>query len=302
MSRSFGSIALDDNVNTFADKSGLFVINNAKQVNADQMIGRFGRESWVKDDAQPLNITVVGLWADGGGKYWRDFAGALLGQPRTMLTLGDGTRYEWVDITEVSRKRVGGAAAGTSTPAELWAYSAKAMSYEPYARDVSPSLVTLGACTTGNGTNNTTFTVNYGGSAFAEPTWQFTIVIPAATTVSQVKLANAQTGETCTWTGTLNASSTYYLQMDASGGVVGQTPSNNQYGVLNNSTTGRGVTLYQASATQVDFTGQMPTLVPGGTMTIPPTAFANQITATITATGALTTCSLAYIAPNRWYR
>lgn len=301
MSRSFGAVQLDDNVNTFMDRSGGIILPTARDVTADLMINRQGRQSWAKDDMAPLKFSIVGTWLDGGGKYFRDFKAALLGQTRATVTLGDGTRLEWVDCESVGQKRIGGAGAGSSTPQEGWAYTAQCISYEPYVRDVAPSLITLGALNTSNGTSTTNFTVNYSGSAFTEPTWQFQLVIPAATSVSVVKLANAATGETCTYTGNLTTG-TWYVLMDASGGVAGQTPNNNQYGVLAASTLGRGVTLYQSSTAQADFTGQIPTLVPGGTWTIPPTAFANQLTATITGTGVLTTAQLAYVAPNRWVR
>lgn len=302
MTRSFGNIQLDDNVNTFIDQGGL-IFPVARNVTADLMVNRQGRQSWVKDDMQPLTFSLVGLFADKGGKYFRDFKAALLGQPRTTLTLGDGTRFEWVDCVDVVPKRVGGSGAGTSTPSEVWAYTAKCISYEPYARDVAPGLTSLGSCTTSNGTSATTFNVSYSGSAFSEPTWQFTLVIPAATTVTQVKLANAQTGETCIYTPSpALVTGTWYVLMDASGGVAGQTPSNNQYGVLAANTLGRGVTVYQSSAAQADYTGQIPTLIPGGSMTIPPTPYTNQMTATITGTGVLTSANLSVVAPNRWVR
>lgn len=300
MSRTFGSLTLDDNVNAFIDKSGI-VIPNARLITNDQMPNRYGRRSWVKDDFKPLDITWNGIWRDSTNKYWRDFQAALLGQSRANLVLGDGTRFEWVDVIEAPGKLIASSKAGTSAPDQVWAYSVKAISYEPFARDVSPSLTSLGALTTGAGAEATNFTVSYSGTAFAEPTWQFNFVIPTSQTVTAVQLQNTTTGESATWTGSL-AAGTWYLLFDASGGVVGQTPSNNQYGLLAANTLGRGVTLYQSSTSDQDFTGQIPTLVASTSPSIPPVAQNNSITATVTASASLTSATLSVLAPNRWFR
>jgi hypothetical protein len=144
VARTIGSITLDDGANAWLSEVN---IPSVRDVQLAQMINRQGRITRIKEDRHPLVIDVRGTWADGGGKYWRDFKAALLNQSRAAFTLGDGTRYEMVDVTEIADTKLAQVGALTATPGCLYAYTMKVASYEPYSRDVGPSLVALGSMT-----------------------------------------------------------------------------------------------------------------------------------------------------------
>lgn len=311
MARTIGTVQLDDMVNSYVER---MVCGYPRVVQLEQIHNRMGRLTRIKEDAGPLRIDVRGWWRDGGGKFWRDFEAALLSQSRVPFTLGDGTRYEYVDVTSLVPVHVASRNAFGSTPDQAFAYTMMVDSYEPVAREVSPTLQSLGALTTGSGSVTTNFTVNCVGTAFSEPTWQFTLVIPGGVTVSQVGLTNSTSGEACSAVfqngpGGYFGAGTWTVLMDASGGSIIQTgslasPANGQYGLLTVASTGFGVTTWASgfSVGDADFAGRPPTLVPSLSPSIPPTANPNSLTAQITATGTLTSANLSVVAPARYYR
>lgn len=306
MSRTIGSITLDDGVNGTVQEVN---IPSTRVVQLVQIVNRQGRVTRIKEDRNPLVIDVRGTWADGGGKYWRDFKAALLNQSRAAFTLGDGTRFEMVDVTEVVDTKLAQVGALTATPGSLYAYTMKVASYEPYTRDVGPSLVSLGAVSSGPTNPTTTFTVSYPGTAFAETTAQLTLVVQGGNAVQQVALNNTTTGELCTVAGLNLTTGTWYVLIDASGSTVPplgavQSPNNNAYGVLAVPSVGYGVTiaLMGGGSFDIDFVGRPITLAPSTTPNIPPTPNTNTIVASISSTSALTSASLGLLAPSRWYR
>lgn len=153
MARTIGSITIDDSVNSFCSD---VTIPSTRDVQLVQIINRQGRVTRIKEDRHPLIIDVRGYWKDDGGKYWRDYKAALLGQSRAAFTLGDGTRFEMCDVTEIAETKVAQVGALTATPGSLYAYTMKVASYEPYTRDVGPSLVALGSIAAPSGRNRLT--------------------------------------------------------------------------------------------------------------------------------------------------
>jgi hypothetical protein len=318
MSRSIGSVVLDDLVNSFVSEINIPSVRN---VQYEQTVNRQGRMVRVKEDQKPLNVDVRGYFADGGGVYWRDWKAALLTQSRADFVLGDGTCFKYADVVEVNGTQTAAVAALTAAPQVLRAWTMKVQCYEPYVREIAPTLQTLGNLNTGNGNIATTFNVAYAGTAFAEPTWQFLVVVPSGVTVTGMGISNAATGEASyvvgnpTWlngagTPILLGSSTaqQWVLFDASGGGIGSnappypTPGNNLY-QLTAGTYGYGATIGNASA-NVDWpwVGQLPTLIPNPTPSVPPTPYTNVISASITATGALTSAVLQVLAPKRYIR
>jgi hypothetical protein len=320
MARTLGSITLDDGVNSWISELN---IPGARTIQFEPLADRQGRVSRVKEDRPPLVIDARGYFCDGGGVYWRDWKAALLNQSRANFTLGDGTQYVYADVTEVQGTQTAAVNAFSSTPQVLYAWTAKIACYEPYARQVAPTLQQLGTLNTGTGSVSTTFSVPYAGTAYAEPTWQVTFVVPSPVTVTAMSIANAATGEQVNVTGNpawLNSagtpilagssSLTQWLLFDASGSAPVSTagyplisPNNALYGLLAGPTFGYGATIGNSSASvDYPFTGQVPTLIPNPSPTVPPTSYANSITVTITSTGALTSASLAVLAPARYWR
>jgi hypothetical protein len=153
MARTIGSITLDDGVCSFVSEVN---IPSVRDVQLAQIVNRRGRMTRVKEDAHPLIIDVRGTWKDGGGKYWRDYKAALLNQSRAAFTLGDGTRYEMVDVTEIADTKLAQSGALTATPDCLYAYTMKVACYEPYVREVAPTLQVLGSVPAQTGLNRLT--------------------------------------------------------------------------------------------------------------------------------------------------
>jgi hypothetical protein len=310
MSRSLGSLVLDDNVNTFISQR---ISAYKRGLQTAQIPNRQGRMTRIKEDAGPLEIHIEGTWRDSSTKFFRDFIAAINTLSRAPLTLGDGTRYEFVDVTDFAYTPIASASSDSVTPDQAYAWTMQLLSYEPFAREVSPTLQDLGALTTSNGSSQTgPINVNCSGSAFSEPLWQFTLVIPSAKTVTMVKLQNATTGEVCTVTpSTPLDTGTWVLLMDASGAYLpasgaAPTPGNNQYGLTTISSVGWGCTLQKTSAggaiIDQDFTGRPCTLIQSTTPAIPSVANPNAITVTIAATGVLTSAGLKVVAPARYFR
>ena len=103
--RQIGTIILDDNINTFLNMEPLPF---TRDIQLDRMLNRYGRQTRTREDVLPLSIPVLGTWRDGGGKYFMDFKAALMGQSRVPFILGDGTRFEMVDVKDCVGKKIGG--------------------------------------------------------------------------------------------------------------------------------------------------------------------------------------------------
>ena len=302
--RYLGSMPLDDLLHTWITRDGID-IPFSRLLTADQMVNRYGRMSFVKEDAKELQIQIKGWWADGAGSYWRDFKAACLTQKRVNLVLGDGTRFEWVDCIALPGVLLASDLSDMAHPNQRWAWVMQLLTYEPVAREIAPTLQSLGNLATGAGTNTTNLTIPYAGTFFTEPAWQWTLVIPAGQSVTALNLQNTTTGESCTYAPSGGiAAGTWTVLMDASGGVVSQTPNNNQYGVLTFNSPERGVSIQQSGGAVLDqdFTGQVPTLIPSPAPAVPPVAYNNTLVATVTATAALTTATLSVLAPKRYIR
>lgn len=301
-SRFIGQICLDDNVNSFVTKEGIvFPYTGISQ--QQQMVDRFGRTSLVRYDASPTTISVKGKWIDGGGKYFRDFKAALLSMSQASFQLGDGTEYRWVDVVSVNGTLLGGESGGTDAPQQAWGYVATVKSYEAVPVEISPMIQDLGVLSSGSGTFSTDFSYSYSGTYFAEPTWQAELVIPSGVTVSQVKIQNTLSGET-SFVNVSLTNGTFYLEFDASGSVPGSSPNNNMYTMLAANTFGYGVTQYQVggAVTDIDFVGNIPTLIVSSAPTVPPSATNNEIVVSITANGTLTSTDFKVLAPRRFIR
>ena len=306
MSRSLGTIQLDDNVNTFIVRPGI-IVPSTRNLDTAGMANRHGRVVMIRDDDKPLTVEIHGQWADGGGKYWEDFKAALMAQARTRLTRGDGTQFQMVDVLDIAHTPIAQSGEGSATPQRLYGYVAKVQSYEPFARETSPAMQSLGSLNNGNGTFTTTFTVNYSGTAYAEPTWQMALAIPSGVTVSAAGVQNTTTGENASVSGLSLTNGTFYVLFDAVWGPRNSpatTPDNNSYGLLATNSLGYGCTVYQSggSATDTDFTGRVPTLVESSAPQLPPVANPNTIVASVTATAALTSATLSVLAPKRYMR
>jgi hypothetical protein len=148
MTRTIGSVTLDDLVHSYVSE---IIVPSARDVQLEQIVNRQGRMTRIKEDRKPLVIDVRGYWMDGGGAYWRDFCAALLNQSRASFTLGDGTRFEWVDVTELAGQQVTAVQAWSATPSVVYAWTMKVASYEPYVREVAPTLQSLGSIPFGVG-------------------------------------------------------------------------------------------------------------------------------------------------------
>lgn len=301
--RIIGTVALDDNVNAFVEEIHTQI---TRDIQSDRILNRYGRITRIREDYKPTVIDVKGIWRDGGGKYWRDFKAALYTQQQVNFTLGDGTRWEMVDVIDITESQQTSAKAGTSTPDQAFKYLAKVQTYEAFARETGPTLQSTGSLVVG--TSN--FTVNCVGSVFSEPTWQVQMVVPNGTTVTQVKIQNSTSGETCTVLPSGVTNGTFYVLMDASGGVVPSTgtvptPGNNGYGLLATNSFGYGCTLYPSGGAPVDqdYTGRIPTLIPSPSPSVPVANNPNSIAVTIAATGGgLTSAALSVLAPARYIR
>jgi hypothetical protein len=321
MSRSIGSVVLDDGVNSYISEVNVPSVRN---IQFEQIVNRQGRMSRVKEDQKPLIVDVRGTFVDGGGVYWRDWKAALLGQSRADFVLGDGTCFKFAEVVELSDTQTAAVAALTATPQVLRAWTMKVQCYEPYVREIAPTVQTLGNLTTGNGTFTTSFNVAYSGTAFAEPTWQINLTVPSGVTVTGVSIYNAVTGEFCNVQGNpalLNAQGNpillgylnipQYVLIDASGAGIGPiiptpilpTPNNSVYGLLSGFTVGYGVTIGNANdSADWPFTGQVPSLVPNPAPSVPPVAYTQRIDVAVAATAALTSANLQVLAPKRYYR
>lgn len=203
--RTIGQVTLDDYVNCWVQS---VTIPTTRDVQLEQMTNRFGRVTRLKEDYKPLTVDVRGWWQDGGGLFFRDFKAALEMQTRSSFNLGDGTRFEFADVIDVTGARMASSPA-VPVPNQLWAWTAKVASYEPFAREVSPSMQSLGPLTlvylAGDYYLQGTFNVPYSGTAFGEPTFQINIgqslsfmaAAPGAGT--GVDVANLTTGEVCSF-------------------------------------------------------------------------------------------------------
>lgn len=157
---------------------------------------------------------------------------------------------------------------------------------------------TVATVYTANTTWTTSLVIANPGTAFAEPTWQFSLVIPSGVTVTLVRIQNSTTGEICTVQSLTLTNGTYYILMDACGGNGVNSPNNNGYGLLAVASNGYGATV--SGAGDVDFIGTPPTLAEA--TGVPPSATNNSITVTLIANGQLTSANLNYLAPSRWIR
>jgi hypothetical protein len=294
--RGFSSVpVMDDNVVGFVQE---IWVPTVRDVQTNGIVAR-RRVARIREDTLPLTFEVRGTFIDASGsqKFWRDFKAAMMNQVQQPFDHGDGTEFRAVDCVDVVHTRKGGVFAATNN-AEMMLYSAKCLSYEPYARSKGPALSAGTALNNGNGTFTTTVNVSYAGTAPGEPTWQVTLVVPNGITVTQVRIQNTTTGETCTCAGLTITNGTFYLLMDACGGGASNTPNNNGYGLLAIASNGFGATL--SGTGDIDFTGNPPTLaVATG---VPPVAMLNVAVVSLTANGALTSATLNWLAPSRWYR
>ena len=282
------------------------IVPSARDVQSASIANR-RRVTRIKEDTIPLVIEVRGFWRDDAtGLRFKDFSAALLNQQQVAMNLGDGNEYRMVDVEDVVGTRLGGVQRDWPGQLESWAYVAKVLSYEPYARQTAPVMSAAQALASGAGSTNTSFAVSYLGTAPGEPTWQWTLVVPGGVTVSQLQLANTLTGETCVVTVNLVGAGTFYVLMDASGadgGLTPKTPNNNGYGLLQTSTPGYGASVATGAGAAVDndFSGNIPTLREARGQLVP-VAVSNPMRATISATAALTTATLSWLAPTRSIR
>lgn len=302
MSRGFGSPAsfvIDDLVTTGVTE---IYIPSVKEVVSASVTNR-RRVVRIKEDAKPLEFEIRGWWIDDSvnSKYWRDFHALLQNQSQVPFDLGDGTEFRMIDVKDVAHQRHSGQFVGASGNKEAYTYSAKCLSYEPYARTRAVTLdifKDFGAAAVGM--NIFSGNYNYTGTGPGEPTWQWKLVVPSGCTVTSVIVQNGTTGETCTVSGLAITNGTYYLLIDACGGNnSGNTPNNNSYALLATTSNGFGVTL--TGTGDVDWTGNPPTMKQS--IAVPPTVTANSITATVVVAGApATSIILSLVCPSRWIR
>jgi hypothetical protein len=260
----------------------------------------------VKKDEKPFEIEVHGHWVDdpSTGRYWRDFKGIIEGIRGQRFDCGDGTELMMVDFEDIASTRVGGQWKGLQAAlghGEAWSFVLKMLSYEPFARTKYPVLSSPVNLTSGVGSHTTSLTVPYSGTAEGEPTYQFIFTVPSGVILQSIQLSNDTQGQIIIVPLSVS-NGTYTLLIDASGGVGGSppilTPNNNYYGLLAFNSLGYGCTLNGVQ--DKDFSGSIPTLQPS--TTIPPTSIINNFTATVTATGALTTATFQYLSPTRFRR
>lgn len=297
LNRGFSGLFMDDNITGLVQE---IFIPSAKDLQSAGHANK-RRTSRIKEDTLPLDFEVRGTWIDDTAnlKFWRDFKAAMLNQVMQPFDYGDNTEFRSVDVLDIAHVRHSGITQPPNSNAEVMVYTAKCRSYEPYSRSKSPALSANQALNNGNGTFTTSFNVSYAGTAPGEPTWQVTLVVPVGVIVTQVKLQNTLTGETCTIGSLSITNGTYIMLIDTcGGGNLGNTPNNSGYGLLGIASLGYGITL--SGTGDVDFTGNPPTLAQAAG--IPPVATVNPMVATIVANGVLTSAILNYLAPARWIR
>jgi len=303
IARWIGTLALDQQPIAWVDE---IIIPSTRLIDHASLVNR-RRVTRIKEDAVPLVLEVRGVWLDDATLHFAAFSSAMLNQQQVAFNLGDGTEYRMVDVLDVVGTRLMGSERDRpGMEGSPWGYVAKVLSYEPYSRERAPVMSSAQALASGAGSTNTNFAVNYLGTAPGEPTWQWTLVVPAGVTVSQLQLANTLTGETCVVTVNLVGAGTFYVLMDASGadgGLTPKTPNNNGYGLLQTSTPGYGASVATGAGAAVDndFSGNIPTLREARGQLVP-VAVSNPMRATISATAALTTATLSWLAPTRYIR
>jgi hypothetical protein len=294
--RWIGLLALDQQPIAWVDE---IIMPSARSVTYASIADR-RRVTRIKEDTVPLVLEVRGQWFDDGmGLHFADFSAAMLNQQQAAFNLGDGTEFRMVDVLDVVGTRLMGSERDRpGMEGSPWGYVAKVLSYEPYTRERAPVLGGPQTLATGSGAIATAFTVPYVGSAPGEPSWQFTLVVPTGKHVTQVKLQNTTTGETCIVSGLNLTNGTFVLLIDASGAGSNRTPDNNGYGLLAATSPGYGASV---GGTDVDFNGNPPTLREK-TGQLGPVDMYNSLIATVTADGALTSAALAWLAPTRRIR
>jgi hypothetical protein len=228
------------------------------------------RTTRIKEDTTEQSIEVRGFWRDlASGLRFRDFAAALLNQSQVRFDLGDGTEYRMVDVEDVLGTRLSGVERdGPGQEGDQWAYVAKVLSYEPYTRARNPILAPAIPIVAAVGSARATFDVAYNGTAPGEPTWQFTLSVPAGMTVTQVKLENTTSGQACIIPGLNLTNGRFVIIIDASGSdpgtdtVLPRTPGNNEYGLIAFRTSGYGACIGTPIGPVVDWAlGRVPTAV-----------------------------------------